>query len=200
LYINSFESFDSVMGAAMHGTVQDFVRRVLRPSHVEGKRVLEVGSYDVNGSVKPYVQTLGPSCYLGVDQNNGPGVDQIADCERLTDFVDTGAWDLVISTEMLEHVNDWRKCCEELVGAVAKCGFLLITTRSPGFPFHAFPVDNWRFTRAQMFDILTALNMAVLTLEDDPEPGVFALARKPLTWVSAPNALSDIEVDTVVPC
>lgn len=183
----------------MHQTVLDFVQRTITSDHVQGKRVLEVGSYDVNGSVRPYVESLDPYEYLGVDLQRGPGVDEVADCERLGDFVGDNDWDLVISTEMLEHVRDWRRCMCELVNVVRPGGLLLITTRSPGFPYHPFPEDHWRYTQDQMAQILAVLNTVPIRLERDPEPGVFAFARKPHGAQSvSPNALLEIDVKGVV--
>lgn len=170
----------------MHPSVLDFVKRVLTAEQVKGADVLEVGSYDVNGSVRPYVESLDPSSYLGVDAQSGPGVDRVVDCEQLTGSVQWSSWNIVISTEMLEHVGNWRNCMYQMVDAMTTPGLLLITTRSPGFGFHPFPEDHWRFTVDEMTVILEAIGLEVLTIQDDPgigSPGVFALARKPIDWV-----------------
>lgn len=185
----------------MHPTAMDFVCRTLSAEHVAGKRVLEVGSYDVNGTVRPHVESLGPAEYLGVDAADGPCVDMVADCANLANAVGYAAWDVVITTEMLEHVEDWRACMYQLVAALKPGGVLLITTRSPGFPYHPFPEDYWRYTRAQMRSILNALGLHVLVIEDDPEPGVFALALRPVGH-SVGNAehdlLAGLSVESVV--
>ena len=39
----------------------DFGRSHLTTDHVAGRRVLEVGALDVNGSLRPVVQAMGPS-------------------------------------------------------------------------------------------------------------------------------------------
>lgn len=182
----------------MHPTVLDFAQRVLQARDVEGLQVLEVGAYDVNGSVRPLVNALKPALYVGVDALDGPGVDVVVNCEHLAEAMGRSSWDLVISTEMLEHVRDWRACMTELVSVIAPGGLLLLTTRSPGFPYHAFPEDHWRFTRSQMFDILTALGLVTLSLEDDPEPGVLALARRPRSASQVTvDLLADIDADRV---
>ena len=164
----------------MHPSVLAFAQHYLTPDHITGARVLEVGAYNVNGSVRPYVETLIPQCYVGVDITEGPGVDVVADCEHLTGAVG-GDWDVVICTEMLEHVQNWRTCMRELVAALAPCGYLLLTTRSPGFPYHGFPGDYWRFTRTDMRAIIDGLGLDVISIQDDaPEsPGVLVFARKP---------------------
>lgn len=187
----------------MHQSVQDFVARVLTVEHVSGKSVLEVGSFDVNGSVRPHIETLGPSTYLGVDAAPGPRVDQVVDCEQLSNHVGYGAWDVVVSTEMLEHVRDWRACMLQLMYVTRLGGLLLLTTRSPGFPYHPYPEDHWRYTQAQMGAILDGLQLETLVLEDDDtaSPGVLVLARRPM-FEPQPHkpwaALRSIEVDPVL--
>jgi hypothetical protein len=183
---------------SVHDSVLSFVERKLSATHVGSARVLEVGSCDVNGSVRPYIESLGCTVYTGVDKREGPRVDVVADCEQLTDAVGSGMWDVVISTEMLEHVTDWRACMRELVAAVAPNGYLLLTTRSPGFPYHPQPVDCWRYTKADMHTILTGVGLDVVALEDDePDtPGVLAFARKPHDWKPCGAAWADLIIAT----
>jgi hypothetical protein len=70
-------------------------------------------------------------------------------------------------------------------------------------------VDNWRYTKDQMREILTALHLEVIMLESDPEPGVFVLARRPYACrghrsdntgfsCAKPQVLRGIEVDRVI--
>jgi SAM-dependent methyltransferase len=164
----------------MHPSVMAFAQRQITKAHVHQALVLEVGAQNINGSLRPYIESLGPAVYLGVDIADGPGVDLVVDCEQLSATIDTG-WDLVICTEVLEHVPNWRICMHELVAVMAPGGYLLLTTRSPGFPYHGFPGDYWRFTRTDMGEIVYGLGLDPLTLDDDdPQtPGVLLFARKP---------------------
>ena len=41
--------------------------------------MLEVGSLNVNGSIRPMIESRGPRSYLGVDVLDGPGVDRVVD-------------------------------------------------------------------------------------------------------------------------
>jgi len=162
----------------MHPSVLAWVKSVLTLDHVSGRKVLEVGSMDVNGSVRPYVESLKPLFYHAVDMQDGPGVDKVVNCERLTEEIETH-WDIVISTEMLEHVRDWRTCFVQLVRTLRQNGLLLVTTRSPGFPRHEHPEDHWRYTMQNMRDIATRLSLKIKDLQEDPEaPGVFMFASR----------------------
>jgi len=49
-----------------------FVGESLSRSDVQGKRVLEVGSLDVNGSPRTVLEPWEPSDYAGVDIKDGP--------------------------------------------------------------------------------------------------------------------------------
>ncbi len=165
-----------------HTSVLAWAPTVLPAAVVAGRRVLEVGSYDVNGSVRPIVVAGGPASYLGVDAQLGPGVDRVVDCARLVDELGE-QFDIVISTEMLEHVVDWSTSIAQLVEAVAPGGLLVLTTRGPGFPHHPFPIDTWRYTVDGMAAILAACGLVdVLAVADPQAPGVFATAHKPVDW------------------
>jgi len=78
----------------------------LSKEEIQGKRVIELGSYDVNGSLRTYVKSLNPSEYIGVDIKKGPGVDIVCDAENIVDKFGNEAFDVVISTELLEHVRN----------------------------------------------------------------------------------------------
>lgn len=169
----------------------------LPPSVAKGRTVCEVGAYDVNGSVRPALEAHGPKSYLGVDQASGPGVDEVADVAELPARYPDG-FGLVVSTEMLEHVRDWRAAMQALIELIAPGGLLAISTRGPGFPFHAFPEDHWRYPTPLMGEILSSAGLTVRSCEDDPEaPGVFAVAFKPKKWAAPEAWFPGIEVPRV---
>jgi SAM-dependent methyltransferase len=167
----------------MHPSVLSWFRTTVAREDIAGRRVLEVGSFNVNGSVRPILTGLQPAEYHGVDASAGDGVDQVLDCTALVDEFGAGSWDVVVSTEMLEHVEDWRACVRNLVQVLAPGGLLLVTTRSPGFPYHPFPGDYWRYTRVAVGRIVSNARLDAVEICDDPEaPGVFVKARKPDGW------------------
>ena len=159
----------------------EFSRANLREQEVRGKFVLEVGALDVNGSLRPLVTALGPARYVGVDLQPGPGVDAVCAAEDLVARFGARAVDVLISTELIEHVRDWRRVLHNFKQVVKPGGTLLVTTRSPGFPYHGYPYDFWRYEPAD-FRALFA-DLAIEVLEQDPTaPGVFLKATKPLTF------------------
>ena len=155
-----------------------FAERTLAPSIVIGRDVIEVGAYDVNGSVRPYVESLAPSSYLGVDIAPGPRVDRVLDAQELVAQLGGDSADIVITTEMLEHIRDWHTVVTNLKGILRPGGYLLVTTRSAGFPYHEWPGDFWRYEIDDFRLIFDDLE--ILALETDTDaPGVFLLARRP---------------------
>lgn len=163
---------------------------LLVADEIVGRRVLEVGSCDVNGSVRPIIEAHNPASYLGVDNAAGPRVDRIVACADLIATFGESAFDIVISTEMLEHVRDWQTCIINLATVLSEGGLLVVTTRSPGFPYHPYPEDHWRFPVPAMWDILAAVGLDVIDCRPDPgEPGVIAKAHKPAGWKTPINGL-----------
>lgn len=178
----------------MHPSVIDFLRSNLTKAEVFGKRVAEIGSQDVNGTPRPVVMPLEPSSYIGIDSAKGPGVDVVANAGDLCSLFVPGAFDIVISTEMLEHVEDWRPVVQQMKEMVKSGGLLLMTTRSPGFPYHPYPIDMWRYTLEDGRRIFG--DMEILVLKDDPQaPGIFLKARRPVLF--KPLDLSAIEIHRV---
>jgi SAM-dependent methyltransferase len=158
--------------------VLNFVTSSVAIDDVAGKSVLEVGSMDVNGSARSVLTPLDPSRYVGIDMVAGRGVDQVMSVSFLTDHFGPEAFDLVVSTEMLEHVQDWRWAVAQLKRVTRSGGCLLVTTRSPGFHYHGYPHDFWRFTVDDFRHIFSDMH-DVSVESDESSPGVFVFARRP---------------------
>jgi SAM-dependent methyltransferase len=154
-----------------------FGERTLTKGDIGGREILEVGALDVNGSLRPHVETLGPARYVGVDIEHGPRVDEVVDARDLVKRFGPASFDVVLSTEMLEHVRDWPTVVANLKGVLRPGGVLLITTRSIGFPYHGFPFDFWRYEPDDISAIFGDLDIAVIE-RDTASPGVFMLARQ----------------------
>ena len=72
--------------------------KVLFPTYFENKKVLEVGSYDCNGSLRSEFSNCE---YTGIDVAPGNGVDKVSVCHQYE--ADPGSFDVVFSTSALEH-------------------------------------------------------------------------------------------------
>jgi len=156
----------------------EFIRKAVRPEDVRGCRVLEVGAFDYNGSARRIVEQFEPQEYLGVDIELGPGVDEICAVENLAERYGSNSFDLVICTEMLEHVADWRAAVWNLKSVVRPGGALILTTRSRGFHFHGYPGDYWRFEIEDMRVIFSDMDVEILESDDPTSPGVFVRVRR----------------------
>jgi SAM-dependent methyltransferase len=161
----------------MHNTAMVFIETVLSCHPVAGKDVLEVGSYNVNGSVRDWVERQGPASYYGVDlQPQARYVDEVLSASDLVARFGQNAFDAVICAELLEHAEDWKGVVQNLKGVLKPGGLLVLTCRGPGFPRHDFPGDHWRFTTDEVRRIFA--DSEVIALLSDPEPGVLLAARK----------------------
>jgi len=81
----------------MHPEAFDFVARVAQRIGPR-RRVLEMGSRDINGSVRP----LFACPYVGIDLEPGSGVDVVADGAT---YEPTAPIDTLVCCEVLEHTE-----------------------------------------------------------------------------------------------
>lgn len=159
----------------MHNSVFVFVKDALVYVPYRERTVLEAGSLDVNGSIKPLFD--GCRSYVGLDMRPGPRVDVVCPIE----YYRGRPVDVVVSTEMLEHCSDWRAALTSLHANLKPGGWLILTTRSKGFPLHGYPEDFWRFS-VPFMEHCFATWTKPLVMDDPEQPGVFVLAQAPLTW------------------
>lgn len=165
----------------MHESVKRWGHQILTPAHIEGKMILEVGSLDVNGSLRQHVMLHRPKLYIGTDMQDGPGVDVQIDAVDLLHIFQSAAFDVIICTEMLEHAERWFECLWTMTRILKDNGYLLLTTRSPGFPRHGYPNDYWRYTFEGLATTLMDMGYQILKEScEDPDPrspGVFFWVR-----------------------
>ncbi len=180
----------------MHVSILMWFIENLDREEFDGKEVLEVGSRYVNGSIRPVVEKFcNPKRYVGVDIEPGKYVDIVLPVEDALDYFGENSFDVIISTETLEHIRDWRKAINNMKLLLRPGGYLYITTRSRGFKYHGYPHDYWRYEIDDMKRIFS--DFEILSLCRDWEaPGVFLKARKPINW--RPIDHSNIELYSVL--
>jgi SAM-dependent methyltransferase len=106
--------------------------------------VLDVGSYDVNGTFRPLIESLGWE-YTGLDIGPGQNVDIVA-AEPYTWPIQDGTYKIVICGNMLHNTAEPWRLVPEMARVLQPGGLLVIVTVSWGKPNSArMPVDAWRF-------------------------------------------------------
>lgn len=159
----------------MHGSVQSWVNSVVKQYNLAELSTLEVGSLDVNGNVR--WSFTGP--YIGIDFRDGPNVDKVMNAHNLE--FDNESFDVVVSTEMIEHDSAFWISLAEMGRVLKKGGFLIITTRGNGFPEHGFPEDYWRFmpNSAKLLTDLAGCRLETTLPDPDwGQPGIYVLGIK----------------------
>jgi SAM-dependent methyltransferase len=105
-------------------------------------RVLELGSMDVNGGLRDTFQNDAVE-YVGVDFENGPGVDIVLDSAYSLPF-DSNSFDIVVASSVFEHTEFFWITILEIFRVLKSHGLFYMNAPSNG-EFHRFPVDCWRF-------------------------------------------------------
>ena len=164
--------------------------RMLPEGSVKGKRIVEVGAIDVNGSCKPWLLMQLPSTYISTDMQEGPGVDIVCTGQELPERLGVESTDIVICTEVLEHVENWFAFLQSIWSILKPGGILLLTTRSPGFPLHNYPSDFWRFAVRDMLTIFEDQDLLTITADPTSDPGVGVIIKKKNSDLTAVQAYS----------
>jgi SAM-dependent methyltransferase len=130
-----------------------WVSRNLTEEEVRGKRVIDVGSSDENGSVRYVLEFLEPAEYVGVDI--------ICSAENLVERFGKASFDIVMSTCALEHIRDWKTAISNLKN-ICKPGGIILVILPSDWVFHAHPHDYWRFKKEDMENISSDCDILVL--------------------------------------
>ena len=94
--------------------------------------ILEVGSWNINGSVKDFLEP-GWTKYVGLDWRPGPYVDVVSLAHEM-EF--SSPFRAVISASMLEHDPYWDKSIKHMIKYVEQDGILVLTWGSANSPTH----------------------------------------------------------------
>lgn len=115
-----------------HSAQMNFVESVKRkyPDNFAGKTVLEIGSYDINGTVRVFFENC---VYLGIDVVEGNGVDLVCQGQ---DFKSEFEFDTIITCEMFEHNMYWRETWTNLISQCKSGGLIVMSCASTGRPEH----------------------------------------------------------------
>lgn len=101
------------------------------PRYFHGGRVLEIGSLNINGTVRDFFDA--PQEYIGVDVGEGPGVDVVALGHKYKEKSD---FDCVISCECLEHNPYWEATFYNMQNRCRPDGLVVMTCATGNRPEH----------------------------------------------------------------
>jgi SAM-dependent methyltransferase len=116
----------------MHRAVKNFCLSMKEtfPGFFFDKDVLDCGSIDINGNNR----YLFDNCsYTGIDIIPGKNVDHVS---YTHDFKSAIFFDVIISTEMLEHDRFYKKSLQQMYQLLKPGGLLLITAAGTNRPMH----------------------------------------------------------------
>ena len=139
--------------------------------------ILDVGSYDVNGSYKPLFVDKKYN-YFGLDVERGPNVDIVLNSPYNWGHIETDSYDVIISGQAFEHMEFFWVVLIEMVRVLKKGGLMCIIAPN-GFKEHRYPVDCYRFFSDGMAALARYTGLEILHIHTNSAP-----SRKNLRWYS----------------
>lgn len=126
----------------MHFSAYQFGEIFFKTYYKPGMKIVEIGSQDVNGSLRDGLSTLDVD-YTGVDFVEGKGVDVILDEPYRLPFEDNSV-DILVSSSCFEHSELFWLSYLEMLRILKPEGILYLNVPNNGC-VHRYPVDCWRF-------------------------------------------------------
>lgn len=148
----------------------------------ENIKVLDVGSYNVNGSYKDLF-TEEKYDYTGLDMEEGPNVDIVLDKPYDWSSIKTDSYDIVISGQAFEHIEFFWITMSEMARVLKKDSLICIIAPN-GFAEHRYPVDCYRFFSDGMIALARYVNLDVLHAHTNCAP----VDSQEEEWYSENNA------------
>jgi SAM-dependent methyltransferase len=112
---------------------------------------------------------------VGLDLQAAPGIAIVGDARALPLAEDV--FDVVLCTEMLEHVPEPHIAVDEMWRVLKAGGLLILTTRFL-FPIHDAPHDYFRFTKYGLRHLLRRFEILELQEETDSVGALAVLVQR----------------------
>jgi SAM-dependent methyltransferase len=119
----------------------DFFFKTYLENRETKSRLVEIGSQDVNGSLRMVCPK--DVEYIGLDFAEGNGVDIILDDPYTLPFKDNSV-DYCVASSVFEHSEMFWLLFVEILRILKPSGLFYLNVPSNG-TFHRYPVDCWRF-------------------------------------------------------
>lgn len=107
------------------------------PEFFKDTKVAEIGSLDINGSIRGYFSTEN---YTGYDIAPGQGVDIVEQGQLIG--APTASYDVIASTECFEHNPYWVETFANMLRMVKPSGMIMLTCATTGRQEHGTTKTN----------------------------------------------------------
>lgn len=109
--------------------------------------VLEIGSLDINGSIRQIFNPFARN-YVGIDPQEGPGVDLVVSA---VDYIKHDCFDVVVACEVFEHTPDYKTIIFNSMMNLREGGIFIATMagegRAPHSAIDEAPIRPWEHYR-----------------------------------------------------
>jgi len=169
-----------------------FVKEYLTDFRGIDKSILDLGSYDVNGSYRDFFDDPVWQ-YQGMDMEAGKNVDIVLQNPYAWKEIKSQSQDVVISGQAFEHVEFFWVLIDEMARVLKPGGLICIIAPSRGYE-HRYPVDCWRFypdafralaryAGLELLHVETQWGDKGYTVDDSDAWGdTIAVMRRPQNW------------------
>jgi SAM-dependent methyltransferase len=126
-------------------------------------KVLDVGSYDFNGSYHQlFVDKIFE--YTGLDIEPGKNVNMVVRDPYDWSAIPNDSFDVVISGQSFEHIEFFWLTVMEMVRVLRKGGLLCIIAPQ-AYVEHRYPVDCWRFNTDGLLALAKYTSLEVIGID-----------------------------------
>lgn len=156
-----------------------FIRSEAIPLMKPGLKVLDAGSGRLpEQTLRSDILATGATLHT-LDFCAGEGVDFVGDVSALP--FDANSYDIVLSTQVLEHVQDPERVCVEMARVLKPGGHLFLTTPQSS-PIHNEPFNYFNFTHYGLSLLFEKAGLQVVTKQ--AQGGHFTLLAFQLHWTA----------------
>ena len=148
-----------------------FIDQYLSKVAKDEVKVLDVGSYDVNGSYRKLFADARYT-YTGLDMEGGPNVEICLANPYDWSSIATDSFDVVISGQAFEHTEFFWITFSEMTRVLRRDGLMCLIAPN-GSPEHRCPVDCYRFYTDGMLALARYACLEPLHVHTNCAPSVY---------------------------
>ena len=145
------------MHANNHLSLEDWRRKY--PNFFHNRKVLELGSLNINGTVRGYFKDCE---YIGIDKQAGRGVDIVVEAKDTV--FKPEYFDVIISFSMFEHDPEWKESLKNNLRWLKAGGMLFIEYGAEGNRPHSRRCGGYHIIipHQEFINYLQGLNIIII--------------------------------------